>query len=76
MTDKHAGMKQIGTRIRHLRLEAGLTQKQMAEILKVQLVSEQRFEYGTVRPSLDTLLILADYFHCSLDYLVGRVDER
>lgn len=66
----------IGERIKSLRTEAGLTQKQLAAILRVRVVSVQRFEYGTLRPSLDTLMDLADCFHCTIDYLVGRSDER
>ena len=66
---------EIGTRLKHLRLERNVTQKEIALGIGVSPVSVQRFEYGTVRPSLDTLIALADYFDVSLDYLVGRSDE-
>ncbi|MCL2077411.1 MAG: helix-turn-helix domain-containing protein [Oscillospiraceae bacterium] len=65
----------ISERIKYLRVKNKLTQKKTAEIAGVQEVSFQRFEYGTLRPSLDTLIILADYFGVSLDYLVGRTDK-
>lgn len=65
----------INERIKLLRTQNGLTQKQLAEILKIQPNSVQRIEYGTARPSLDTLVTLADYFNVSLDYLVGRSDD-
>ncbi len=65
----------IAQKIKELRTTNHLTQKQLAEILNVQPVTLQRFEYGTVRPSLDTLIALADYFDVSLDYLVGRSDN-
>ncbi len=64
----------IGSRIKLLRLERKVTQKDIAEGAGVSPVSIQRFEYGTVRPGLDTLVALADYFDVSLDYLVGRSD--
>lgn len=67
-------MGKINERIKILRVASGLTQKQLAEILSIAEVSLQRFEYGTSRPSLDTLIALADYFDVSLDYLVGRSD--
>lgn len=62
-------------RIKTLRTEHKLTQKQLAEILHIQPNSVQRLEYGTARASLDTLTILADYFDVSIDYLVGRTDN-
>lgn len=67
-------MSVIGERIKELRLEKKVTQKEIAEGIGVSPVSVQRFEYGSVRPSLDTLIALADYFDVSLDYLVGRSD--
>lgn len=65
---------EIGSRIKLLRLERKVTQKDIAEHIGVSSVSVQRFEYGSVRPSLDTLISLADFFDVSLDYLVGRSD--
>lgn len=68
-------MLKIAERIKLLRSNKGLSQKELADIIQVHQSSEQRFEYGTARPSLDTLLLLADYFDVSLDYLVGRSDN-
>lgn len=68
-------MSAIGERIKELRLEKKVTQKEIAEGIGVSSVSVQRFEYGSVRPSLDTLIALADFFDVSLDYLVGRSDN-
>lgn len=65
----------IPDRLKTLRLKTGRTQKQIADAVNVSSVSIQRFEYGTVRPSLDTIIALADYFDVSLDYLVGRSDN-
>lgn len=65
----------INERIKILRTKNNLTQKQLAEILKIQPNSVQRIEYGTARPSLDTLIAIADYFDVSLDYLVGRSSD-
>ncbi len=62
----------IGTRLKQLRLERNITQKEIAVGVGVSSVSIQRFEYGTVRPSLDTLLALADFFDVPMDYLLGR----
>lgn len=68
-------MGKINERIKMLRTSNGLTQKQLADAINVSEVSLQRFEYGSSRPSLDTLIALADLFDVSLDYLCGRSDE-
>lgn len=68
-------MSVIGTRIKELRLNKKVTQKEIAEGIGVSSVSIQRFEYGSVRPSLDTLIALADFFDVSLDFLTGRNDN-
>lgn len=65
----------IGERLRTLRKSKGVTQKSIAEAVSIAEVSYQRYEYGTVRPSLDMLCALADYFDVSLDYLCGRSDN-
>lgn len=68
-------MQLIGERLKSLRSQKGITQREIAAAIEVSSVSVQRFEYGTVRPSLETLVALADYFDVSLDYLVGRSDD-
>lgn len=68
-------MQKLNERIRQLRTQNNITQKQLADAINVQSPSVQRFEYGTVRPSLDKLIVMADYFNVSLDYLVGRSDD-
>lgn len=62
----------ISKRLKSLRKIKKVTQKAVAEFLHITEVSYQRYEYGTVRPSLDVLIALADYFDVPLDYLVGR----
>ena len=67
-------MGKISERIKSIRVSKGFTQKQVADAIGVTEVSLQRFEYGSSRPSLDTLITLADFYNVSLDYLVGRSD--
>jgi transcriptional regulator with XRE-family HTH domain len=69
-------MKILGERVKELRKSKNLLQKQLAEILGLKSDTVIRLENGTRRPSLDKLIMLADYFDVSLDYLVGRTDKR
>lgn len=68
-------MHDFPIKLKLLRAKKGITQKQLAEVLNIQPNSVQRLEYGTARPSLDTVIAIADYFDVSLDYLVGRSDD-
>jgi len=69
-------LKTLGTRIRELREQNGLTQKNMAELLECTPSHYQKIEYGKVNIPTTTLAFLADHFHVSIDYLVGLSDDR
>ncbi|MNJ90611.1 HTH-type transcriptional regulator ImmR [compost metagenome] len=64
-------MQQFSDRLKTLRKQAGLTQKEMANKLNIQRVTYSHYETGRSQPSIDTLVILALIFECSIDYLVG-----
>ena len=63
-------------RLKELRLEAGLTQKQLSIELqgKIDQSSIARWELGGRMPLLDAVAILAIYFGVSIDYLAGLED--
>ncbi len=69
-------MKIFSERLKQLRKERGLTQKEMAELLGLKLRAYQYYESGEHEPSLEKLVIIADTFHTSADYLTGRTDQR
>jgi len=61
-------------RLRQLRKERGLTQRNVADGLGIAESSYQLYEY-TNKPGYDKLIALADFFDVSIDYLVGRTDN-
>ncbi|USF25726.1 hypothetical protein N510_000638 [Firmicutes bacterium ASF500] len=69
-------MADFSERVRELRKERGLKQAEMADICGVKVRSYQRYEHGDGYPEVPGLIFLADYFNVSLDYLMGRKDER
>lgn len=54
-----------------LRAERNLSQQELANILHVSQQSIYKYENGITTPDLDTLIDMADFFHTSIDYLVG-----
>ena len=59
-------------RLRDLREDSDKTQKQIAELLNMQLTVYQRYERGERELPLWAAIKLADYYNITLDYLVGR----
>lgn len=64
-------MVDFGDRLKTLRLQAGLTQKQLAERLGVTKSVISYYELLERSPSPDIIVKLAAIFHVSTDYLLG-----
>jgi len=63
-------------RIRNLRIDADLTQENVADALHVRQNTYAQWELGIARYSLDTVIKLAQFYNTSVDYLVGLTDEK
>jgi Predicted transcriptional regulators len=61
-------------RIKELRIQKGLTQQQLGELVGSDKKAVNHWEKERNAANLETLWQLADYFQCSLDFLVGRSD--
>lgn len=61
--------------LKHLRMQTGISQRQIAEVLKTSDRQYRRYENGEVDPPLTFVANIANYFDVSLDYLVGRTDN-
>ncbi len=62
-------------KLRELRKERNLRQKDVAEQIGVCTQSYGYYENGINKPDPETLIKLADFFGCSIDYLLGREDD-
>ena len=62
--------------LRDLREDADKTQTQIAEVLGTSQTMYARYERGANELPLRHLLVLADYYGVSVDYLLGRSDEE
>lgn len=66
----------IAVRLRELREEAGKSQQDIADILGISRPAYTFYETGKRAPTSENLFVLADFFHVTTDYLLGRTDER
>lgn len=64
--------KEIGTKLKEIRIKNGLTQKQIAKILNTSQSNISSYENGNTLILTAFLYNYAKYFNVSLDYLVGR----
>ena len=62
-------------RIRDLREDHDLTQRQVAEYLKMPQPQYYRYESGYRDIPTDMLISLADFYNTSVDYILGRTDN-
>lgn len=62
-------------RIRSLRIDRGLTQEAVAEVLHVKQNTYSQYEIGVLNYPLDVVVRLAEYYGVSVDYLVGLTSE-
>ena len=64
-------MVDVGKKLKNLRLQLGLTQKQLAERMGVTTSVISYYELDERCPSPEVLIRLANIFHVSTDYLLG-----
>lgn len=62
----------IGNNLKKLRLNNKLTQMQLSQKLGIGQTTIAAYENGVHIPQISSLIAYANYFNCSLDYLVGR----
>ena len=63
-------------RIQDLRTDADLSQKQISDILHISQRSYSHYETGSRNIPIEMLIRLANYYETSIDYLVGRTDNK
>lgn len=63
-------------RIKFLRDEFNMTQKELANRTNLSEGSISLYEKGERKPSLEVLVKLSEIFDCSIDYLLGKSDIR
>ena len=61
-------------RIRDLREDKDLSQKEMAEILNVSQSTYSRYESGYLDVPSEILIALSKFYHVSVDYILGLKD--
>ena len=67
---------EVANRIRSLRKEKGMTQIELADVMRLGASTVRRYEVGETQPTLEIGTQFADYFDVTLDYIAGRSEKR
>ena len=57
-------------------MDRGISQKEIAKLLHTTQQQYSKYEIGIQMLPVEKLVILADFYNTSIDYLLGRTDER
>ncbi|MBQ9729108.1 MAG: helix-turn-helix transcriptional regulator [Clostridia bacterium] len=64
-----------GERLRQLRQEKGLTLREVALALNINLMTYAHYEHGDREPSIGMLKSLCKFYDVTSDYLIGLTDN-
>lgn len=64
------------SRIRDLREDANLSQRQISEIIHMHKTTYTRYETGEREIPLNIAVLLAKHYHVSLDYIAGLSQKK
>lgn len=75
-SDSEIKRETLGVRLKQLRKDKGVSQQEIANLFRVTRPCVCYWETGKRLPDYQTLIALSTYFEVSIDYLVGKSDEK
>lgn len=69
-------MKELGERIKNLRISKGLSQEALGSELRLSKQTISNYENGDRDPGLDTIIKLSDIFNVDTDYLLCKSEVK
>ena len=61
--------------LRSIREDNDIKQRELAELLNASQNTYSQYENGVIALTAEVLIRLADYYHCSIDYLLDRTTD-
>lgn len=69
-------MSKFAENLKDLMFDNNLSQKELAENTAIDRASINRYLKGNCIPNLKAVIKLAQYFNCSIDFLIGKSTEN
>lgn len=63
-------------RLQMLREKRRISRKVLSELCGLSSDAIRRYERGEAEPRIDSLILIADFFEVTTDYLLGKTDEE
>ena len=67
-------MDEFPRRLQRLREQDRKSRRVLSELCGLPDSAIKRYERGEIKPNIESLIAIADYFHVSIDYLLGRTN--
>lgn len=67
-------MERFPERLRRLREKEHKSRIVLSQLCGLPDSAIRRYECGETKPTVESLVAIADYFHVSVDYLIGRTN--
>lgn len=61
--------------LRSIREDNDIKQRELADLLHVSQNTYSQYENGIIALTAEVLIKLADFYHCSVDYLLDRTND-
>lgn len=62
--------------LKKLRMKKGISQQKLGEILGISQQSVNKYENQDCEPDIKMLISISEFFHTTIDYLVGKEKEE
>lgn len=62
--------------LKFLRESYGISQQKLADAVGMSQQSINKYENHQTQPDLETLILIADFFHTSVDFLIGHAEAQ
>lgn len=66
----------VGDIMKSLRIEKGLTQKELASKLNLSVTAISHYEAGNREPNLNIIVLYSKFFNVSTDYILGLSKQK
>lgn len=69
-------LMKYGDILKRLRNERGISQRELADRLKINRSTYARYETSATQPDFETLKLLANFYDVTIDYILGNSDRK
>lgn len=66
----------FGNRLKKLRQSYNMTQQDLSKAIRLSKANVSKYESDQIQPSMETIVLISELFHVSIDYLLGKPEIK